>query len=164
MMGLTIFMPLFRCSRSGLERRAEQAGDPWSGHVAVPGGRRDPADADLAYTAIRETLEETGIDLGRVGRILGTLDDLAPRTQLLPPVSIRPFVVAASGALSITPSAEVAQWFWVPLAAIRDERAWGLNSVLVRGVPSDERTFTYGNHVVWGLTARVLRQLVERLG
>lgn len=145
-------------------KRAEHAGDPWSGHVAVPGGRMDPDDADLAFTAMRETFEETGIDLARVGRILGTLDDVAPRTPNLPPISIRPFVVAAHSELAVTPSAEVAQWFWVPLSDIRDERAWALRSVLVRGAPREERTFTYREHVVWGLTERVLRQLVELLG
>lgn len=144
-------------------KRAEHVGDPWSGHVAVPGGRMDPEDTDLAQTAIRETLEETGIDLARAGRILGTLDDVAPRTPYLPPISIRPFVVAAGGALTITPSAEVAGFFWVPLAAIRDDRAWGTSSVLVRGEPRDELTFTYRGHVVWGLTHRVLRQLVSLL-
>lgn len=145
-------------------KRAEHAGDPWSGHVAVPGGRMDSGDTDLAFTAMRETREETGIDLTRVGRILGTLDDVAPRTPYLPPISIRPFVVAAPSALAVTPSEEVAQWFWVPLSAIRDERAWGTSSVLVRGAPRDELTFTWREHVVWGLTHRVLRQLVSVLG
>ena len=145
-------------------KRAEHAGDPWSGHVAVPGGRRDPGDADLASTAIRETLEETGINLARVGRVLGTLDDVAPRTPLLPPISIRPFVVASRGELVVTPSSEVAQWFWVPLPDIQDRRAWGTTSVLVRGVPRDELTFTWRDHVVWGLTHRVLQQFVRLMG
>jgi 8-oxo-dGTP pyrophosphatase MutT (NUDIX family) len=141
-------------------KRAERAGDPWSGNVAVPGGRKDSGDADLAATAIRETKEEMGIDLARVGRILGTLDDLAPRTPLLPPISIRPFVVAAAGDLVITQSEEVAESFWVPLSAIRDQRAWETRSVLIRGTPSQEPTFAWKGHVVWGLTERVLRQLV----
>ena len=110
----------FRLGDSGapellMIKRADHDGDPWSGHVAVPGGRMDPTDTALAFTAIRETLEETGIDLARVGQILGTLDDVAPRTPYLPPISIRPFVVAAAGDLTVTPSVEVAQFFWVPL-------------------------------------------------
>ena len=145
-------------------KRADHVGDPWSGHVAVPGGRMDPSDADLTFTAMRETLEETGIDLARVGRILGTLDDVAPRTPYLPPISIRPFVVAAASQLRVTPSAEVASYFWVPLSAIRDQGAWSLRSVLVRGSPTQERTFVYREHIVWGLTERVLRQLVQRIG
>ena len=73
-------------------KRAEPKRDPWSGHIACPGGRMDPTDRDLEHTAIRETWEETGIDLERDGRILGTLDDMSPRTSSLPPIIIRPFV------------------------------------------------------------------------
>ena len=51
-------------------KRAEAEGDPWSGHVACPGGRMEPEDHDLAVTAVRETLEETGDDIARDGRLL----------------------------------------------------------------------------------------------
>jgi 8-oxo-dGTP pyrophosphatase MutT (NUDIX family) len=144
-------------------KRAEHAGDPWSGHVACPGGRMEPGDTDLAMTAIREMREELGVDLARDGRILGTLDDLYPRTPLLPPIVIRPFVAAAPSQLEVVASSEVASWFWVPLSGVRDARAWGTNSVIVRGAALQERTFTYREHLVWGLTERVLRQLVQRL-
>ncbi|MGH7644285.1 MAG: NUDIX hydrolase, partial [Gemmatimonadales bacterium] len=77
---------------TGLEllliKRAEREGDPWSGQIALPGGRRDPQDPDLLATALRETLEETGLDLAGAER-LGTLDDLYPRTPVLPPVVVR---------------------------------------------------------------------------
>ena len=144
-------------------KRAEFEGDPWSGHVAVPGGRRDPDDPDLTATVIREIREELGIDLSSVGRMLGTLDDLAPRTPYLPPISIRPFVFAAAGPLNVTLSSEVAQSFWVPFSALRDQSAWAVKSVLMRGTPIQTPTFTWREHVVWGLTERVLRQLVSLL-
>ncbi|MEO8622541.1 MAG: CoA pyrophosphatase, partial [bacterium] len=73
-------------------KRAEAKGDPWSGHIACPGGRMEPTDRNLEVTAVRETWEETGIDVTRDGRILGQLDDLSPRSPLLPPIIIRPFV------------------------------------------------------------------------
>src|SRR5213596_3679172 len=44
-------------------KRADAEGDPWSGHIACPGGRMEPGDHDLEQTAIRETWEETGVDL-----------------------------------------------------------------------------------------------------
>ena len=145
-------------------KRAEYTNDPWSGHIACPGGRAEPGDRDLAHTAMRETWEETGIDLERSGRMLGTLDDLSPRTPVLPPIIIRPFVAAVPSTVEIVQSPEVAAAFWVPIAALRERASWGLSTVHVRGVPREEKSFTHGEHVVWGLTERVLRQLLERMG
>src|SRR5262249_42208670 len=68
-------------------QRAELAGDPWSGQMALPGGRRDADDLDLLATAIREAREETGIELLR-DYLLGQLDEFAPRTPTLPPVIV----------------------------------------------------------------------------
>jgi 8-oxo-dGTP pyrophosphatase MutT (NUDIX family) len=151
-------------------KRAEVDRDPWSGHVACPGGRREPADRDLETTAKRETWEETGIDLatnGRIrteGRILGVLNDVMPRTPVLPPILIRPFVAVVPPDVEITPSPEVAAAFWVPLSALRERAAWSARLVTVRGTPREEATFSHGEHVVWGLTERILRQLVGRMG
>lgn len=145
-------------------KRAEHEHDPWSGHVACPGGRMDPGDRDLEHTAIRETWEETGIDLARVGRILGTLDDISPRTPVLPPIVIRPYVAAVPSSVEIVQSPEVAAAFWVPLSALRERAAWGTGIVSIRGVDREVSTFTHLEYRVWGLTERVLRQLLERLG
>lgn len=144
-------------------KRAEAERDPWSGHVACPGGRMEPGDRDLAQTATRETWEETGIDLTRVGRLIGTLDDISPRTPVLPPIVIRPFVALVPSSVEIVQSAEVAAAFWVPLTALRERAAWGMGTVVVRGVPREVSTFTHGGFLVWGLTERVLRQLLERM-
>lgn len=145
-------------------KRAEAEGDPWSGHVACPGGRMDPGDRDLAATAIRETWEETGVDLARDGRLLGTLDDLSPRTPVLPPLVIRPFVAVVKPEVEIVQSVEVAEAFWVPLPAIRERAAWGTGLVQVRGTSLHVTMFRHGDYVVWGLTERVLRQFVEYVG
>ena len=143
-------------------RRAEFEGDPWSGHIACPGGRMDPGDIDLGHTAIRETLEETGVDLARDGRILGALDDVAPRTPALPPLVIRPFVAIVSRDAVTTPSDEVAEAFWVPLSAFLHGPSWGRASVQIRGDDSREvEVFRYGQFVVWGLTHRALTQFLE---
>jgi len=146
-----------------LIKRAVAEHDPWSGHVACPGGRLEPGDLDLAHTAMRETWEETGIDLARVGRMLGTLDDISPRTPVLPGIVVRPFVAAVPSQVEIVQSPEVAAAFWVPLSALRRQAAWGKGSVWVRGVQREVSTFTHGDYMVWGLTERVLRQLLERM-
>lgn len=145
-------------------KRAEVAGDPWSGHIACPGGRMDPGDVDLGATAIRETREETGIDIARDGALLGALDDLSPRTPRLPAIVIRPFVGVVGRHVEIRANREVAEAFWVPLAAIRERASWGLGTVIVHD--SEEAqvpTFRHGDYTVWGLTERALRDFLGRL-
>lgn len=144
-------------------KRAEVERDPWSGHIACPGGRMDPGDHDLRATAIRETWEETGIDLSRDGAVLGALDDITPRTPALPPLIIRPFVAAVKPDVQLVDSIEVAEAFWVPIAALRERTAWGTGLVRVRGAEREVTVFRHGAYVVWGLTERVLRQFLEYL-
>jgi 8-oxo-dGTP pyrophosphatase MutT (NUDIX family) len=146
-----------------LIKRAEAENDPWSGHIAAPGGRLEPADGTLADTAIRETREETGIDVSKVGRVLGALDDVSPSSPVLPQIVVRPYVTVVAATVEIVQSVEVAAAFWVPLSALRDGRFWTTGSIIVRGTPRTVSIFTHGEHTVWGLTERVLRELVRRL-
>jgi 8-oxo-dGTP pyrophosphatase MutT (NUDIX family) len=145
-------------------KRAEFTGDPWSGHIACPGGRMEPDDRDLAVTAVRETWEETGVDVARDGRLLGQLDELSPRSPLLPPMVIRPYVALVRAGVAIVPSREVAEAFWVPLSALRAAESWGAGTVQVRGGERRVSVFQHGAHTVWGLTERVLRQFLEYVG
>jgi 8-oxo-dGTP pyrophosphatase MutT (NUDIX family) len=145
-------------------KRADAPGDPWSGHIACPGGRMEPGDGDLAVTAVRETWEETGIDVARDGRLLGHLDDLVPRTPTLPPIVIRPYVGLVSSEVEIVASPEVAAAFWVPLSALRERGAWGMGLVSVGGTERRVSVFQHGEYTVWGLTERALRQLLEYMG
>ncbi|HAD74352.1 MAG TPA: hypothetical protein DCG16_01120, partial [Gemmatimonadetes bacterium] len=75
-----------------LIKRAESERDPWSGHIALPGGRRDTEDASLAHTAIRETSEETGVELSTSGWSLGRLGRVVPSRSTLPLITISPYV------------------------------------------------------------------------
>jgi 8-oxo-dGTP pyrophosphatase MutT (NUDIX family) len=145
-------------------KRAEHEGDPWSGHIACPGGRMDPGDRDLEMTAVRETLEETGIDVARDGRILGHLDDLRPFSPFLPPLIIRPYVGLVTHRSDIIPSPEVASAFWVPLSSLREQGAWGIGVVSVREGSRRVSKFQHGEHTVWGLTERALRQFLWYVG
>jgi len=146
-----------------LIRRAEWAGDPWSGHIACPGGRMEPGDRNLEATAARETLEETGIDLVRDGRMLGTFDDVAPRSRVLPSIIIRPYLAIVASPVHVALSDEVADAFWVPMEAIRRDDAWGVGTVRVRETDQDVPIFRYAQATVWGLTERVLHQLFDVL-
>ena len=145
-------------------KRADAERDPWSGHIACPGGRAEPGDADLAATAIRETREETGVDVARDGRVLGHLDDLRPISAHLPPLVIRPYVALVRHDVKLVGSAEVAAAFWVPLAELRTPTAWGTGIVHVRGMERTVSVFRHGAYTVWGLTERVLRQFMEYAG
>ena len=144
-------------------KRADYAGDPWSGQVAFPGGRHEPADATLADTATRETLEETGIDLVRDGSMLGVLDDLNPVINRLPAIVVTPFVVLLNHTVPLTLSSEVALAFWVPLDALSHAGSWRETQVLARGVNFNARAFDHEGHIIWGMTERMVGQLVSLL-
>ena len=142
--------------------RAEAEHDPWSGHVAFPGGRREPVDRSLEDTAVRETLEELSLDLSR-GQMLGQLDDLAPRNRALPPIIIRPFVAVVEPDVAFALSREVAAVFWVPLSRLRAADAQIDHEISVDGVGARFPAFSVQGHVVWGLTERIVRQLLQVL-
>lgn len=143
-------------------KRAEHEGDPWSGHMAFPGGRHEPDDEDLLHTAVRETLEELALDL-RDGRVLGRLDDLAPRSPMLPPIIIRPFVAVVAPDVTFVPSEEVAATFWVPLAVLRHEDTRAEHVMTINGARARFPGFRVDEHIVWGLTERIVQQLLSLL-
>ena len=144
-------------------KRAEYEGDPWSGQIAFPGGRVEAGDASLAETAIRETREETGIDLTREGMIIGTLDDLRPRTVALPPIVVRPYVALLDRGKPLVLSPEVALSFWLPFAAVARAESWHEETVFARGIQIKARVFRHQGHVIWGMTERILAQVLGLL-
>ena len=79
-----------------LIKRATYVGDPWSGHIAFPGGRHEPSDATLEHTAIREAREEVAIDLSRHGRVLGRMYDVSPQTVVVAPLVLTPYFAVVS--------------------------------------------------------------------
>jgi 8-oxo-dGTP pyrophosphatase MutT (NUDIX family) len=159
---------VFRAGESGAPellfiKRADYPADPWSGQVAFPGGREEAGDANLADTALRETREETGIDLRNDGTVIGTLDDLRPQTTGLPAIVVRPYVVLLNRAESLLLSDEVALAFWVPLEELRHADSWRDTSVFARGIQMTTRAFHHEGHVIWGMTERILAQLLALL-
>ncbi len=141
-----------------LIKRAEHEGDPWSGQMALPGGRREALDADLMQTARRETLEETGIDLSG-HPLLGELDDLHPRSKVLPPIVVRPFVFGVADRPDVRVSDEVTLHLWVPLSELRASSR--RSQVVIRGVALEVASYVLGPHVVWGMTERILKPIIE---
>lgn len=158
---------LILIERHGLEalfiKRAARVGDPWSGQVALPGGRYEPEDRDLLNTAIRETREETGVDLTRAER-LGVLDDLYPRTPTLPPVRVRPFVFTIAAAQPLVISDEVERAFWVPFARFAEPGVRRDVKLILRGEPRIFAAYDLGEDVIWGMTERILTPFLTLLG
>jgi 8-oxo-dGTP pyrophosphatase MutT (NUDIX family) len=141
--------------------RAVRVGDTWSGQIAFPGGRREPSDPDLRTTAIRETLEEIGVDLSSAEQ-LGVLDDLYPRTPVLPPVMVRPFVFALTAQPTIVISPEVQAAFWVPFRALQAPGVQGEITVDHPGMPRRVLpAYTLGNRTIWGMSERILTPLIS---
>ena len=135
--------------------RATFEGDPWSGQIAFPGGRAEPGDTDLLATAVRETREETGVNLS-VAEPFGALDDVYPRTPVLPPIYVRPFVFGLRAKPALTLSDEVAEALWVPLDRLRDPATREEFELVIRGEHRRFPAYRLGNHLLWGLTERIV--------
>ena len=145
-----------------LIKRAEIESDPWSGHMALPGGRRDASDEDLLHTAMRETREEVGVAITRDMQLLGALDEVSPRNPRLPPIIIAPFAFAMpADTTPVIDTREVEAAIWVPLSALRDESAASEILITLEGGSRSFPSLTYGEYVIWGLTHRILLQLLD---
>lgn len=147
-----------------LIKRARLERDPWSGHMALPGGRRDAADEGLLQTAMRETREETGLDLDALGHPLGRLETVAPQSARLPRLTIAPFVFAVpADTPARVASPEVDRVHWVSVEELRDP---GTRSMVDIDLPEGPRPFPclrVAGDVVWGLTYRILTEFLHVL-
>ena len=145
-----------------LIRRAERVGDPWSGHMALPGGRREPEDSDLLATAMRETGEEVGILL-TAADLLGSLEDVVPRTPVLPPIAVRPYVFVVSSRPPISLNPEVTASSWVPLSHLLRLDTHHPVRLEVAGQSRVVPAFELEDGIVWGMTERILTALLKHL-
>ncbi|MDH5590159.1 MAG: CoA pyrophosphatase [Gemmatimonadota bacterium] len=143
-------------------KRARSDRDPWSGHMALPGGRRDPGDLDLVATAIRETREETSVDLSSGSAHLGRLDQVATQSPRLPKLTIDPFVFGVTGdAVARVASKEIAQVYWVSLEELRAPETHGSVGIPLPGGVRSFPCYRVEGEVIWGLTYRILEQFLR---
>lgn len=141
-----------------LMKRAERAGDPWSGHISLPGGGYQRGDADLLATAIRETHEELGIDLSGALQ-LGNLAPLHPRTAGPAGIEVTPFVFATEVPPEATCGPEACEAFWLPLELAA---AGALDDTYTYpGTGMQFPSWRFEGHVIWGLTMRILSDLIR---
>ncbi len=146
-----------------LIQRAIRDDDPWSGHMALPGGRRDPDDADAVATASRETHEEVGVDLRGGAELIGRLDELRAVARHRPlDLVITPVVFALREPVALHPSPrEVDSAIWVPLSFLASPRADATYDRTLDGVTSQYPAFRYQRYTIWGLTHRILQGFLE---
>lgn len=130
-----------------------------AGQYSFPGGGREPEDATPLHTALRETEEELGIDRRGV-RVLGMLDEVPTISQY----RVRPFVGVIPGDGQYQPSAEeVAFILEVPLSGLLDPSILRVERKEILGAERDLYFYTYGTHVIWGATARILRDFLNHV-
>lgn len=143
-------------------KRAEREGDPWSGHMAFPGGRMDQLDANGYAVAVRETQEEIGLTLGARDECIGRLSDLhaRPRRGTFG-MAVSPFVFRLDREVAFTPNHEVAEVVWVPLEFLldadnREEMIWSY-----RGARIPVPCYRYEGRCIWGLSLMMLGELLD---
>ena len=138
-----------------LIKRSRHPLDRFSGHIALPGGMEEDGDADMLSTAVRETLEEIGLDVEKHARVAGRLDDAMPS---LPPDAagrayvVAPFVCVLTADVAVSEKSEVEKVFWMPVPEI----ARGANG-------GAKPEFLCRGQRIWGMTARVVGNLLEVL-
>jgi 8-oxo-dGTP pyrophosphatase MutT (NUDIX family) len=129
-----------------------------AGEISFPGGRQDPEDANLCATALREAEEEIGLAPDGV-ELVGALQ---PTPTIATNYAVYPFVGLIEPGHVWRPSAhEVAEVLELPLHALRD--GYERRRLVRRGVPFRTDVYVVGDDLIWGATARMVGDLLERL-
>jgi len=129
-----------------------------AGEISFPGGRQDLEEEDLRATALREAEEEIGLPAGAVEIVGG----LQPTPTVVTNYAIYPFVGVIEAGLRWTLSAaEVDEVLELPLPRLRD--SYERRRLLRRGVPFVTDVYVVDDHLIWGATARIVADLLERL-
>ena len=136
-----------------LVKRAERPGDPWSGQVALPGGKRLPEDGDLMHTVMREVFEETRINLSESARFLGVMKPV--KSIIQPTLRVAPFIFMLLHGTSIKLQEELHSYRWVSINDIIK------NKGALHAGSRREESYNLPSYVVWGLTYRILKGFLE---
>jgi len=146
-------------------KRPENSADAFSGHMAFPGGKMKEEDENKLETAIRETFEETGIDLKKNGRVLGELDDFNPINPRANHYVVTPYVSLLTKDTQIIPNnKEVDEVIWIPLSHFKDDRNLEIRIVERPNIRVKDFVFRYQDYVIWGLTGRILYRFLSLVG
>ena len=127
------------------------------GEISFPGGVVDEEDSELISTALREAFEEIGLKENDV-QIIGILDDIVTITEFIvtPIVGLFPYPYPFK-----ISEVEIAELIEVPLASLLDEECFSEREILRGGQKEVVDSYQYGNHIIWGATARILKQFLD---
>jgi 8-oxo-dGTP pyrophosphatase MutT (NUDIX family) len=129
-----------------------------AGEISFPGGRQDDDESDLRQTALRESEEEIGLAPGDV-ELIGALQ---PTPTIATNYAVYPFVGMIEPGRTWRPSeAEVAAVLEFPLRRLRE--GYARRRLLRRGVPFRTDVYCVDEHLIWGATARIVGDLLERV-
>lgn len=146
-----------------LVKRATHERDPWSGQMALPGGRWETSDDGLLHTAQRETLEETGVDLSALGTPIGRLGDVTTSSPRIPKMRIGAFAFAVPPETeAVVASPELDAVHWVPLDVLRAPETASEIKLEYPGHRLKYPSYHVVGEHVWGLTYRILTGFMER--
>jgi 8-oxo-dGTP pyrophosphatase MutT (NUDIX family) len=138
-----------------LIKRAERAGDPWSGQVALPGGKFEDVDSGARAVAVRETREEVGIDLEAAAEFLGYYEPIMTHTGTM---DVVPSVYLLRGEVKVTPNEEVSSYRWIDLGRLLGPESRSTYR-LPFGGGIEMPAAVVDDYLVWGLTYRILSSL-----
>ena len=158
-----VLLPLYdhRGELHVLFTRRSELVEHHKGQISFPGGAWDDSDADLRVTAVRETFEEIGVATDHV-ELIGQLDEMVTISNFL----VRPFVgvITQPGPYPFVHSeVEVAEILEVPLAHLRDPANVTAEPRQYQGRTMMAYSYAWQEHVIWGATARILRQFLDLL-
>lgn len=136
-----------------LVKRVESLYDPWSGQMALPGGKCNPKDRNIKQTVIRETLEETNINLLHRCLFLGVLENM--RSTVKPNLLVAPFVILLEHEPTIILNEELEGHLWFPLNRLQECK--GTAKFPFGEVPA----YFVNDNVVWGLTYRIFERFLS---
>jgi len=143
-------------------QRAVRQGDPWSGHMGFPGGRKDESDASDMACAKRETREEIGFDLDIYGELVCQLSDVntgwrADRPEML----VAPFVFKVGSTPVFELNHEVDDTLWVPLSFLLNDANRSRHQWDWRGEVLESDAFTFDDRLIWGLSLMMIDELLH---
>lgn len=141
-----------------LIKRAERAGDPWSGQIAFPGGKMQPGDKTARDTAVRETMEEVGVDLEKAAEFLGYADTTTTHTGTM---DVVPTVFVLKQGVEVRPNEEVASYRWANLEDFLGPNGKSTYKFNYDGKNIEMPSYLVGDYVVWGLTQRILSSVLR---